>query len=150
MILPGAVSAFHLLIMRNYFMTLPVSIEESGLIDGASQLKILFALIMPLSAPMLATIGLWIGVAHWNAWFDCLIYIRDINKWVVQIILRRIISVGSTDLSQHIFIVNEEKLYSPMTIKAAAIFVVTTPILLVYPFIQKYFVKGIMVGSLKG
>lgn len=149
LILPTLVGAYNLIIMRNYFMQLPVEIEEAGKIDGAGNLRILFGLIFPISKPMLATVGLWIAVAHWNAWFDCLIYIQDAEKFVVQIVLRRIVLEGTQQMMDSTQAQMDYQA-SPEAIKAACIFFTTLPILCVYPFIQKYFVKGVIVGALKG
>jgi len=153
MIIPGLVSAYNLTIMRNYFQSLPEEIEESCMIDGAGRFRIFWQFILPLSTPILATIALWLAVGHWNAWFDVLIYITDDKKFTLQIILRRIIITGSkeildADASSHS--VADEAMVSSEGLKAASIYVATLPILCVYPFLQRYFVKGIMVGSLKG
>ncbi len=152
MILPGLVSAYNLVLMRNYFMSLPEDIEESCMIDGANRFTIFFRIILPISKPILATMCLWLAVGHWNAWFDVLLYIRDTNKYVLQIVLRRIILEGTQQMldinSSEMF--NTTAMPSPEGLKGAAIFVATLPILCFYPFIQKYFVKGIMIGSLKG
>ena len=152
MILPGLVSAFNLVIMRNYFMSLPEEIEESCMIDGAGRFRIFFQIVLPLSKPILATVALWLAVGHWNSWFDVLIYITDDKLFTLQIVLRRIIITGTqqmVDLNVSSEVMNQMQA-SPEGVKAAAIFVATLPILAVYPFIQKYFVKGIMIGSLKG
>jgi len=149
LILPGAISAYNITIMRNFLMSLPDSLEESARIDGANDLTILYKIIFPLSMPILATVGLWTAVGHWNAWFDAMIYIRDNEKQVMQVVLRRIVLQGSNDM---VTLYGEEVDTSTTseTIKAAVTMVTTIPILCVYPFIQKYFVKGVMVGSLKG
>ena len=153
MILPGLVSAFNLVIMRNYFMSLPEEVEESCMIDGAGRFRIFFQIVLPLSKPILATVALWLAVAHWNAWFDVLIYITDDKMFTLQIVLRRIIITGTQqmlDLNITSELLQSQVQSSPEGVKAAAIFVATIPILCVYPFIQRYFVKGIMIGSLKG
>lgn len=150
LILPSAVSAFNLLIMRNFFMTIPESLEESARMDGTPEWRVLVSIILPVAKPMLATVGLWITVWHWSAWFDCLIYMRDPDKFVLQIILRRIILEGTQEIvNMNIGDDIRSNVY-PDSVRAAAIFVTITPIILLYPFIQKYFVKGIMIGSLKG
>lgn len=149
LIVPGLISAFNLIIVRNFFMALPESVEESAKIDGAKDLTILFRIVLPLSKPIIATIALWCGVGHWNAWFDCMIYIRDKNQWVLQMLLRNIIIEGN--VSEEI-----EKTtgsippISPDTLKMATLIISIVPIMCVYPFVQKYFVKGVMIGSLKG
>ena len=149
LILPSLCSAYNLIIMRNFFMQLPESIIESGRVDGAGEFQILFNLVLPISKPVLATIGMWVAVGRWNSWFDCLVYIRDPNKSVLQVILRRIILQGSNDLMAASN-ASVDIRANPEGLKAAAIFVTTIPILLVYPFLQKYFVKGIVLGSVKG
>ena len=149
LILPGAISAYNITIMRNYLMSLPDSLEESAYIDGANDIVILYKIIVPLSLPILATIALWTAVGHWNAWFDAMIYIQDTDKQVLAITLRRIVLQGSNS----VVTMSGEEMSTQTTsdtIKAATIMVATVPILCVYPFIQKYFVKGVMVGSLKG
>lgn len=153
MILPGFVSAYNLVIIRNYFSSLPEEIEESCLIDGAGRPRIFLQIILPLSKPILATVALWLAVGHWNAWYDVLLYISDDTKFTLQIILRRIIITGSkeildTDIASRAS--EADSVTSSEGLKAACIFVTTLPILCVYPFIQCYFVKGIMIGSLKG
>ena len=149
LILPGAISAYNITIMRNYLMSLPDSLEESAYIDGANDIVILYKIIVPLSLPILASIALWTAVGHWNAWFDAMIYIQDTDKQVLAITLRRIVLQGSNS----VVTMSGEEMSTQTTsdtIKAATIMVATVPILCVYPFIQKYFVKGVMVGSLKG
>ena len=152
MILPGLVSAYNLTIMRNFFQSLPEEIEESCMIDGAGRMRIFWQFILPLSTPILATVALWLAVGHWNAWFDVLIYISDSDKRTLQVVLRNIIITGTKelDLGTASSSVNDEPQISSAGLKAASIYVATIPILCVYPFLQKYFVKGIMVGSLKG
>lgn len=153
MILPGFISAYNLVIMRNYFQSLPEEIEESCLIDGAGRFRIFLQIILPLSKPILATVALWLVVGHWNSWFDVLIYISDDTKFTLQIVLRRIIITGSKeilDTSAAANAANNESVVSSEGLKAACIFVTTLPILCAYPFVQKFFVKGIMIGSLKG
>lgn len=150
LVLPLGINTFNMLILRNFFMGIPDEIEESAKIDGASTMQVLLYIVLPLSVPILMTVGLWSIVGHWNAWFDCLIYIRDSDKYVLQAILRKIIidaapQFDTIDASAR----NIVKVDVEVT-KSATIVVSTLPIMVVYPFIQKYFVKGIMVGSLKG
>jgi len=152
LILPGLITTFTLIIVRNYFMSLPEDIEEAARIDGAGDFTILFRIVVPLSTPILATVALWTIVHHWNAWFDSLIYIRDARKHVLQVVVRRIVLEGTTQVmditggGQG----SGDAVPNPENIKAATVMITTIPIVLVYPFLQKYFVKGIMVGSLKG
>ncbi|WP_242985470.1 carbohydrate ABC transporter permease [Vallitalea okinawensis] len=148
LILPGLISAYNMIIMRNYFMSLPESLEESARIDGAHDYTILFKIILPLSKPIIATVSLWYGVHHWNSWFHSMIYIQDRDKQVLQYVLRLILSEGQVDEVGETLA--EAAAVNSETMKMAALVVATLPIICVYPFIQKYFVKGVMVGSLKG
>lgn len=152
LILPGLVAAFTMIIVRNYFMSLPEEVEESARIDGANDMRILFSIVLPMSMPIIATISLWYAVAHWNAWFDSLLYISDPNKAVLGNVLRKIVIEGSSQFQQFEqgFNQNGQATVTPDIIKAATIMVATVPIICVYPFVQKYFVKGVIVGSLKG
>lgn len=152
-ILINLAPAFWLLIMRNFLMTIPTEIEDSARIDGANEIVTLFRIIVPMSMAVIATIGLWSAVGHWNAWFDSLIYIRDQQKHVLQIWLRRIVITASDRLTieaEQAFDEAALRPVRPATLNSAAIFVAIAPILIVYPFIQKYFVKGVIIGSLKG
>ena len=153
MILPGFISAYNMVIIRNYFQSMPEEIEESCLIDGAGRFRIFLQFVLPLSKPILATVALWLVVGHWNSWFDVLIYIKDNTKFTLQIVLRRIILTGSKEILDTSAAANAaemEKAVSSEGLKAACIYVTTLPILCAYPFVQKFFVKGIMIGSLKG
>ena len=148
LILPGLVSAYNLVIMRNFFQSLPEEIEESAMLDGAGRLRIFWSIVLPMSKPILATVGLWLAVGHWNSWYDGLIYITDETKFTLQIVLRRILLTGSQEIME--FSATTSEMISSEGLKAATIYVATLPILCVYPFLQKYFVKGINMGSLKG
>ena len=148
-IIPGLISAWNTLIMRNFFMEMPDSLEESAEIDGANDFQILFMIVLPLSKASLATIGLFYAVGHWNAWFDSMIYMNQPTKWTLQFVLRQIITAASVkDIIQYTTSLD----IAPPTqaVRMAAIVVSTVPILAVYPFVQKYFVKGVLVGSIKG
>ena len=152
-ILLNLAPAFWLLIMRNFLMTIPAEIEDSARIDGANEIVVLFRIIAPMSTAVIATIGLWSAVGHWNAWFDSLIYIRDQQKHVLQIWLRRMVITASDRLTiqaEQAFDEASLRPVRPENLNSAAIFVAIAPILIVYPFIQKYFVKGVIIGSLKG
>ncbi|NSW89464.1 MAG: carbohydrate ABC transporter permease [Firmicutes bacterium] len=150
--IPGAISTYTVLIVRNYFMSLPAELEESAKLDGASDFLVLLRIIIPLSMPILATITLWAIVGHWNAWFDCIIYIRNTKKYVLQAILRRII----IDSMGEFYGSGTERDYALSrninveVIKACTLIIATLPIMMIYPFLQKYFIKGILIGSLKG
>lgn len=146
LIVPGLISTYSLLILRNFFMGIPEELEDSAKIDGASDLRILFTLVIPLSKPVLATLGLWSAVGHWNAWFDALLYLQDQKLFVLQTFLRRLVITTEGDPLLPVSSVFE----TAETVKAAVIMFTALPILIVYPFLQKYFVKGTLVGSLKG
>jgi putative aldouronate transport system permease protein len=147
-ILPGMVPTFSMLVLRNFFMGIPTELEESAKIDGANDIRILFTIILPLSKPVLATLALWSAVGHWNSWFDAVLYITDQDKQVLQFFLREIV-ITNTDAETFGRTVVGNLKYAP-AIKAATIMFAALPILIVYPFLQKYFVKGTMIGSLKG
>ena len=145
LILPPAMSAYNLIIVRNFFESIPDSLEESARIDGARETTVLFRIVVPLSKPVLATVALWCMVSHWNAWYDCMLYIRDDAKYVLQYTLQRILLDGQVqDLDNIGAKVNTE------TMKMASIVVSILPIIVVYPFVQKYFTKGVMIGAVKG
>ena len=149
LVLPRLIDTLAMLIMRDYFMSLPDSLVESARIDGAYPITILIRIIIPISKPIIATVVLWVAVWYWNSWFDALIYIDDPKKQVLQTILRRIVLEGTSRMTD-LLVQDDEEVINPETIKAATVMVATLPILIVYPFLQKYFVKGVMVGSLKG
>lgn len=145
-VIPGLFSTFSLLILRNFFMGIPVELEDSAKIDGANDIRILFTIIVPLSMPVLATLALWSAVGHWNAWFDALMYMQDKTKITVQLLLRRLVITNVGDPMMPVPTAEQ----APETVKAAIIMFTALPILIVYPFLQRFFVKGIIVGSLKG
>lgn len=147
-VLPGLISAYNMIITRNFFMSLPPSLEESARVDGAGLFRIFLVIILPLSKPIIATIALWYGVGHWNSWFSSMLYIQDRSKHLLQYVLRAILFEGTLEEEGAIEI--GQQIVNTETMKMAALLVATVPILCVYPFIQKYFVKGVMVGSLKG
>lgn len=150
MIIPSLMSVWNMLIMRNFFYTIPPSLEESALIDGASPFTVLVKIIIPLSMPAFATIGLFYAVGHWNAWFDAVLYINDTKKYPVQVVLRNFVlnmTAYELELEESTGIA---VMPPSVTIRSAVIVISTVPILCIYPFIQQYFVKGIMVGSIKG
>ena len=154
LIIPSLLSPINALLMRNFFWSIPDSLSESAMIDGANELGILFHIILPLSKPIIATIGLFYAVGHWNDYFTGLYFITDNTKWPLQVLLRSIIvdfntaSMGSIDFTS---MVGPDKIVlQPDNIKAACIIFSTIPIVLVYPFLQKYFVRGIIVGAVKG
>ena len=148
LIIPGAISTFNMIIMRTAFQGIPAGLEESMRIDGANDWTILFRLILPLSKSTMAVIGLYYAVSHWNSWFSANIYINDKMKFPLQLILRDIIINSQVD-EMTVGAAMGDSYAMSFTIKYATIIVATVPILIVYPFIQKYFVKGVMIGSLK-
>ena len=155
LVLPGLVSAWNIIILRNFFYSIPEELEESARIDGANDLLIFFRIVIPLSAPVIATVTLWTMVAHWNSWFDALMYTTGGKIRILQIVLREVLdnanqmsgASGRLNLNE---VEMQGQLYSPESIKAAILMAVIIPIVCVYPFLQKYFVKGIMVGAVKG
>ncbi len=149
LVLPGAISTYNLIIMRSNFASIPQSLEESAEIDGANDIVVLFKIILPLSLPIIAVMVLFYGVAHWNSWFNAMLYMRTRSKYPLQLILREILLMNETGNMSGGAAVGDAYMIGE-NIKYATIMVATIPILLVYPFIQKYFVKGIMVGAVKG
>lgn len=148
MIFPALISAWNLLIMRNFFMSLPQELFDAAVVDGASPPTILLRIVLPLSLPVIATIGLFYAVFHWNSWFDAAIYIDQSNLKPMQIILRGLLQ--STSLQGMEELAFTENPPPAASLRSALIIVSTVPVLFVYPFIQRYFVKGVMVGSVKG
>lgn len=149
LILPTAMSAYNLIIMRTSFQGIPVSLEESAKLDGANDFTVLFRIVLPLSMPVVAVMILFYGVSHWNGWFNALIYLRTRELYPLQLILREILITNSTE-SMMTGVGGGDKMPIGETIKYATIIVATIPILLLYPFLQKYFVKGVMIGAIKG
>ena len=151
LMLPGAVNAFNLIIVKNFFQELPHELEEAARIDGCSDVGIFAKIILPLSKPALASVGLFYAVSHWNDFFNSLIYLNSTEKFPVQIILRQIVLLAqgaSADGSAVDFGVGGTP--PEQVVKMAATVVATIPILCVYPFVQKYFEQGVMVGAVKG
>lgn len=151
-LLPGAVSVWNVVIIRTYFQTsIPFELTEAAMVDGASNFQLLFRVILPLSTPVIAVMVLFYGVAHWNAFFNALIYINSKQLYPLQLVLRSILvqNTMSDDMMSDLDTLANRQLLAE-TIKYALIVVATAPIIAVYPFLQKYFVKGIMVGAVKG
>lgn len=148
LLLPGAVSSFNLIIMRTAFQAVPVSLEESARIDGANDWIIMSRIIVPLSMPVIAVMILWYAVGHWNSYFSALIYLRDRELFPLQLVLREILISNSTD-SMTTDAAATDRLDIGITIKYATIIISTLPILCLYPFLQKYFVHGVLIGALK-
>jgi putative aldouronate transport system permease protein len=153
LIIPGAISTWNLIVMRTSFMSIPDSLEESARIDGANDFTILFRIILPLSKATLAVMALFYAVGHWNEWFNAMIFLRNRKLYPLQLFLREILISNDTknmqekitDISQ----LGEQDMYKSL-VQYCTVIVATVPILFIYPFLQKYFVKGVMIGSIKG
>lgn len=145
--LPTAIATFNLILMKNFFQQLPDGIEEAAKIDGCNDLQILFRMALPLSMPSIAAITLFYAVSNWNNYFNALMYISDSGKWPIQVWLRQIVILSQAGFDAN---AGTEFVQPPETTKLAVISVATVPILCVYPFLQKYFAKGVLLGSVKG
>ena len=152
MVIPGAISTYNMIIMRTFFQGIPVELEEAATIDGCNDMQTLWKVILPLSTASLMTIGMFYAVGHWNAWFNAVIYLRDSGRFPVQLWLRTIVLQNQVrDIVEGSGAVDTEaENLVADTIKFAVIVVAVLPILCVYPFVPKYFVKGVMIGSVKG
>ena len=149
LILPGAISVYNSIICRTAIETVPESLSESARIDGANDLTILFRIITPLIKPTMVVLILYYGIGHWNSWFNASIYIRDTEKLPIQNILRSILIANSDILNAAATEKDQINQFSE-TIKYSAIVITTVPVLFIYPFLQRYFVKGVMIGAVKG
>jgi putative aldouronate transport system permease protein len=151
LILPGALPVFNMILMLNFFRQIPRELEEAAFIDGADHFKVLFLIFLPCSLPSIATMALFTIVAHWNAWFDGLIFMRSSEGYPLQSYLQTVIigldfSKTSSISGNYSYL----KFLSDRTLKAAQIVIAVIPVLMIYPFLQKYFVSGIVLGSVKG
>ena len=148
--LPGAINAFNMIIIKKFFADLPQELEDAAYVDGAGDLKIFARIALPLSKPVIASISLFYGVGFWNDYFNSMIYLRTPEKYPIQIQLRSIILLTSqiTDIAMDYYDMNGAP--PDKAVKMACTVIATVPILLVYPFVQKYFTKGVMVGAVKG
>jgi putative aldouronate transport system permease protein len=151
-IVPTIYSVFNMIIIMNFFKDIPEEIHESGIIDGASEFRIFYKLYLPLSTPVLATIALWIGVFHWNSFFDSMVFTTDANLQTLQLFLVKLIKEASMSQGEAASHVPAQvvRTISIITLRYSAIVMSTIPILCIYPFLQKFLTKGIMLGSLKG
>ncbi len=150
-LLPGAISAYNMMIVKNFFQGIPQELEESASIDGCNDVGVLWKIVLPLSLPVLATFGLFYAVGHWNAYFGAMIYMTGAReKWPLQVLLREIIILANASAGDMANLDPNFVQPPEQSIKMAVIVVSTVPIMCVYPFLQKYFVKGVMVGALKG
>lgn len=147
LIIPTAINAFNLIIMRNFFQALPESLEESAKIDGANDFRILWKIMLPLALPSIATLSLFYGVNYWNTYMNAILYLNDSEKWPLQVLLRQIVIVSSGMEGDNSAV---DIVPPAQTIKMAVIVVATVPMLIAYPFVQKHFTKGALLGAVKG
>ncbi|GAF10950.1 ABC transporter, permease protein [Bacillus sp. JCM 19046] len=156
MVLPNAAAVWNIIIARVFFqMTIPKGLEEAAKIDGASNFKVFVKIILPLSAPIIAVMALFYGVGHWNGYFNALIYLSDRNLYPLQMVLREILvlnemSSNNTEMTGEMAQALHSRQQLSAIVKYGVMIVSTLPIIIIYPFLQRYFVKGVMIGSLKG
>jgi putative aldouronate transport system permease protein len=149
-VLPNAVGAWNVIIFRTFFLQLPEALRESAQIDGAGHLTVLLRVVLPLSKALLATFTLFTAVAYWNSWFEAVIFLRDRALYPIQVFLRSML-IDTTEYEIWMRLPDDVKRnMAPRQLRAAALMLTITPILCVYPFLQRYFAKGVLVGSLKG
>ncbi|BFH60829.1 MULTISPECIES: carbohydrate ABC transporter permease [Paenibacillus] len=149
LIIPGLVSTFNMLIMKTYFESLPQEVEEAAKVDGCGDVATLVKIVLPLSMPIMATLGLFYGVTHWNAYFPGIMYLNDRSLYPLQVVLRNMIITPS--VSQELAVPQTQlSALPPESIKMATVVVAIVPVMLVYPFLQKYFIKGMLIGAVKG
>lgn len=149
-LLPEAINSYNLIVMRTSFAAIPSALEESAKLDGANDITILFRILLPLAKATLAVVALFYAVGHWNSWYSAMIYLQDRDKFPLQLFLREILIANTSQLSTQPHNRLEAVQHLDELIKYCSIVVSTLPILLIYPFAQKYFVTGIMIGSVKG
>lgn len=149
MILPLSLNTFFLILMKNYFLTIPESLEESAKIDGANDILIMIRIVIPIAAPIMATISLFYAVAYWNDWFFPMLFLQDPDKYPLQLLLRKIVVEQEMANRLDRVSVMFGRHYYRLSVQMATVAVATLPILLVYPFVQKYFARGIMIGAIK-
>jgi len=149
LILPGLISAFNLIILRNFFMNIPPELTEAARLDGASDWQVLWLIVLPLSKAALAVIALFYGVEIWNAFFNAVLYLNDTGMWPIQLVLRQYVLQGSA-LASAAELDPNQPLPPAQTIQMAIVVLATVPILLVYPFLQRYFTRGVLTGAIKG
>lgn len=148
-IIPTAISTFNLMVMKAGFEAIPASLEESAKIDGAGHLRVLFRIVLPLALPTVAVMILYYGVGYWNAWFYASVFLQDDAKWPLQLVARQILIINDSSGAAS-GVDSGAQLAISETIKYAVIVITSLPIIILYPFLQKYFVKGVMVGAVKG
>lgn len=151
MLIPGAIATYNLIVMRSFFQnSIPYELQESAWLDGCSFFRLLWSVILPLSKPILAVMVLFYGVGHWNAYFNALIYLKDSDLYPLQLILREILILNQDDMAGGDAAGMTERVMLAESIKYSVIIISSVPVLMLYPFIQRYFVKGVMIGSIKG
>lgn len=150
LIIPGCLGAWGVFIMQNFIAGIPDSMRESAFLDGAGEIRILFNIVLPLIGPAIAYLVLTSAVGTWNSFFGALIYLRDRDKWPLQLYLREILLAGNAAMDTQEAAAETEIYFSYFNIKTANIVITILPIICVYPFLQKYFVKGVMIGAVKG
>ena len=149
-IIPALFSVYNMLVFVNFFKTIPEEIHESAVMDGASEFRIFFSILLPLSGPVVSTVALWIAVGHWNSFFETMIYTSNENLWTLQYYLMKVInesSMPAPGVSLPVELLNK---VAPETVSLAAIIISVIPIFIIYPLILKTLTKGVVIGSLKG
>jgi putative aldouronate transport system permease protein len=150
LMLPGAINTFNLIIMKTFFAGIPKELEEAATIDGCNELQILLRIYVPLSLTVMATLGLFYAVNHWNSYMNALIYINDVKKFTLQVKLKQLLVDDQFAQTSGLSGNDDQNRVIQESLKAAIIVISTIPMLVVYPFLQKYFVKGVMIGAVKG
>lgn len=150
-VLPGAISVYNMIIARSFFEnSIPYELQESAFVDGCSNVRVLFSIVLPLSGPILAVLVMYYGVAHWNAYFNAMMYLKDSDKFPLQIVLREILLTNSIADATDTVINSADQILLYEGLKYAVVIVASLPVMCLYPFLQRYFVKGTMVGAVKG
>ncbi|GAA2760267.1 carbohydrate ABC transporter permease [Actinopolymorpha rutila] len=149
LIVPGAISAFNLVVIRNFFMNIPEELYDAARIDGAGELQILWRVVLPLSKAVLAVIALFYGVGYWNSFFEAMLYLNEPRMWPIQLILRQYV-LQAEPLGDAAIREQTQVHLTPETIQMTVLVLATVPILLVYPFLQRFFTKGVLTGAIKG
>ncbi|THF82127.1 carbohydrate ABC transporter permease [Cohnella fermenti] len=149
LILPALSSGWNVFLMKGFFDNIPDGLEEAAVIDGCNDIQVWWRIILPLSLPAIATFGLFFAVAYWNVFFNAVLYINDFQKWPLQLVLRQMLIDSSTSVGGGT-VLQEGQIINTESLKMAAVIIGCLPIMLVYPFLQKHFAKGVLVGSVKG
>ncbi|MBG0827957.1 carbohydrate ABC transporter permease [Planomonospora sp. ID67723] len=152
LILPGAVTAFNLVVMRAFFMNIPEEVSDSARIDGASEFRILWKIVLPMSKGVVAVIGLFYAVGYWNSFFNAVLYLNDSAKWPLQVVLRQYVLQGQALIvgQSSVSTIGGQALPPSLAIQMAIVVVALLPVLFVYPFVQRHFTKGVIIGAVKG